>query len=175
MLYALCSMLHLTMKKPQPIHSILEKTLRSLEIDFPLKTYSILSAWKEIVGESVALQTQPRVIRNRILFVDVSHPTWMQQLQFLKTTLLQKLNEFLGGPHIQDLRFRLGRIAPPVSAPSRVHLWEHEKLDEATLNRIETIVRKIEDQEVRKGLQDILIKGAKLDRHRKRSKEGLSR
>ena len=59
------------MKKPQPIRSILEKTIRSLEIDVPLKTYSILGAWSEIVGESVAAHSQPHSIRNRILFVDV--------------------------------------------------------------------------------------------------------
>ncbi|MGA2468626.1 MAG: hypothetical protein ABSH06_30335 [Thermodesulfobacteriota bacterium] len=55
MLFALCSMLILIMKKPQPIHSILEKTFKALEIDVPLKSYSIWGAWKEIVGESVAL------------------------------------------------------------------------------------------------------------------------
>ena len=60
------------MKKPQSLRSILEKTLKNLEIDVPLKTYSILGAWNEIVGESVAVHSQPRSIRNRILFIDVS-------------------------------------------------------------------------------------------------------
>jgi hypothetical protein len=158
------------MKKPQSIRSILEKSLKSLEIDVPLKSYSILGAWKEIVGESVALQTQPRAIRNRILFVDVSHPTWMQQLQFLKSTLLENINNFLGEAHIQDIRFRLGKISPPVPAPSKTLLLEDQKLDKATLNQIESIVQKIDDQEVRKSLQDILIKGAKLEQSRKKSK-----
>src|SRR4030042_1921715 len=144
MLFALCSMLILIMKKPQPIHSILEKTLKALEIDVPLKSYSIWGAWKEIVGESVALQTQPRSIRNRILFIDVSHSTWMQQLQFLKPTLLEKINAFLGEPHIQDIRFKLGKISHPISTPSKTHLLEDEKLDQATLNQIERIVTKIE-------------------------------
>jgi hypothetical protein len=163
-------MLILIMKKPQPIHSILEKTFKALEIDVPLKSYSIWGAWKEIVGESVALQAQPRSIRNRILFIDVSHPTWMQQLQFLKPTLLEKINSFLGEPNIQDIRFRLGKISPTVSIPPKVSLWEDEKLDKATLNQIESIVQKIEDGEVRKGLREVLIKGAKLDQYRKKSK-----
>ena len=60
------------MKKPQSIQSILERTLKTLEIDVPLKTHSILGVWNEIVGESVAEHSQPRSIRNRILFVDVS-------------------------------------------------------------------------------------------------------
>jgi len=170
MLFALCSMLILIMKKPQPIHSILEKTLKALEIDVPLKTYSIWGAWKEIVGESVAFQTQPRSIRNRILFVDVSHPTWIQQLQFLKSTLLEKVNAFLGEPLIQDIRFRLGKIPPPTPPHSKSNSWREEVLDEETLNRIEELLQKIEDSETKRTLREVLVKGAKLEQYRKKSK-----
>lgn len=156
------------MRKPQSLHSILEKTFKALEIDAPLKAYSIFGAWKEIVGESVAIQTQPRSIRNRILFIDVSHPTWIQQLQFLKPTLLEKVNAFLGEPHIQDIRFKLGKISP-VHAPSPdVHAWHGEVLDEGTLERIELLVQKIDDEEVKKALKEILVKGAKLEKFRKK-------
>ncbi|MFB3884102.1 MAG: DciA family protein [Thermodesulfobacteriota bacterium] len=158
------------MKKPQPIHSVLEQILRSLEIDVPLKSYTIWGAWKEIVGDSVALQAQPRAIRNRILFIDVSHSTWMQQLQFLKPTLLEKINAFLGQPLLQDIRFRLGKISQAVSLPPRVNPLEEEKLGNATLNQIESVLQKIEDQEVRKSLRNVLIKGAKLEHRRKKSK-----
>jgi hypothetical protein len=158
------------MKKPKSIGSILEQTLKSLEIDVPLKNYSIWGAWEEIMGESVAHQTQPRSIRNRILFIDVSHSTWMQQLQFLKPTLLEKINTFLGDPYFQDIRFRLGKISPPVSAPSRRDSSKDEDLDRATLNQIETILQKIEDHEVRKSVRDVLIKGAKIELCRKKSK-----
>jgi hypothetical protein len=156
------------MKKPQPLRSILEKTLKTLEIDVPLKTYTILGAWNEIVGESVAVHSQPRSIRNRILFIDVSHPTWMQQLQFLKPTLLEKVNTFLGEPLIQDIRFKLGKISPTIPAPPKTLLIEDEKLDKATLNRIESIVQKIDDKDLRKSVRDVLMRGAQLERSRKK-------
>ncbi|OGP54619.1 MAG: hypothetical protein A2162_12990 [Deltaproteobacteria bacterium RBG_13_52_11b] len=156
------------MKKPKLIGPILEQTLKALEIDVPLKSYSIWGAWKEIVGESVALQTQPRSIRNRILFIDVSHPTWIQQLQFLKPTLLKKINSFLGDPPIEDIRFRLGRISPPPPTSSRTPSLKDERLDQVTLNRIENIIQRIGDPEVRKSLKDVLIKGAQLERSRKK-------
>jgi len=158
------------MKKPQPLRSILEKTLKALEIDVPLKTYSIFGAWKEIVGEPVALQTQPRSIRNRILFIDVSHPTWIQQLQFLKPTLLEKVNRFLREPHIQDIRFKLGKISQPSPVPSKTEDWRSEDLDKKTLKRMDDLLKKINDEEVRRRLRDILIQGAKLERCRKKSK-----
>jgi len=158
------------MKKPQSLHAILEQTLKALEIDVPLKTYSILGAWDEIVGESVAGHSQPRSIRNRILFVDVSHSTWMQQLQFLKPTLLEKVNGFLGEPLIQDIRFKQGKISPPPPALPKTLSLKDEKLDKATLNRIESIIQKIDDQEVKMSLREVLIKGAKLEQSRKKSK-----
>jgi len=159
------------MKKPQSIHSILEKTLKALEIDVPLKTYSIMGAWKEIVGEPVAIHSQPYSIRNRILFVDVSHSTWMQQLQFLKPTLLEKVNAFLGELLIQDIRFRLGKISPALQTPLKASLLEHEQLDKATLNQIESIVQALGDESIKKGLREILIKSAKLERSRKKFKQ----
>jgi hypothetical protein len=155
------------MKKPQSIRSILEKTIKTLEIDVPLKTYSIVGAWNEIVGESVAGHSQPRSIRNQILFIDVAHPTWMQQLQFLKPTLLDQVNAFLGEPLIQDIRFKLGKVSPTLPAPPKTLSMEDENLDQDTLNRIESLLQGIDDEEVRKSLRKVLIKGAELELHRR--------
>jgi hypothetical protein len=158
------------MRKPQSIRSILEKTVKALEIDVPLKSYSILGAWNEIVGKSVAEHSQPRSIRNRMLFIDVSHPTWMQQLQFLKPTLLEKINTFLGEPLIQDIRFKLGKISSVPPASTKTYSLEDEKIHEASLNRIESVLQEIDDQEVKKRLRDVLIKGAKLEQYRTKLK-----
>jgi len=157
-----------TMKKPRPIRSILERTLKGLELDGQVRAYSIWGAWKEIVGESVASQTQPRTIRNKILFVDVSHSTWIQQLQFLKTTLLEKINVFLGEPLIQDIRFHLGKISSH-SPSSKEDSWQREKLDEESARRIEELLQGITDGETRKALRKVLVGGAKVERYRKRS------
>jgi hypothetical protein len=156
------------MKKPQPIHSVLEQTLKSLEIDVPLKSYSIWGAWKEIVGEPIALQTHPHSIRNQILFIDVSHPTWMQQLQFLKPTLLEKINHFLGETLIKDIRFKLGKIAQPPPIPSKKVSWQEGTLNKKTLKRIDDLLQKIGDKEVRMKLRDVLIQGAKFEQYREK-------
>jgi hypothetical protein len=156
------------MKKPQPLHTILDQTLKGLELDVPMKAYSIWSAWQEIMGAAVALQTRPRAIRNHILFIDVSHSTWMQQLQFLKPTLLEKINGFLGETLIEDIRFKVGKI-PQTATP--LPEKKEEKLDRQTLNRIEQLVEKITDGDVRKGFQELLIKSAVLEQSRKKSKK----
>lgn len=160
----------LLMKNPKPIRSVLEQMLKALEIDLPLKAHSIWGAWEEIVGKSVALHAQPRSIHNRILFINVSHSTWIQQLQFLKSTLIEKINAYLGESLIEDIRFKLGKISPPVPTSPKAPTWQGEDLDERTLKQIESLLQKIDDEDVRKGLRDVLIKGAKLERARKKSK-----
>ncbi len=157
------------MKRLQPIRSVLETTLKSLEIDVPLKSYSILGAWNEIAGTTVAAHSQPRSIRNHILFIDVTHSTWMQQLQFLKPTLLEKVNAFLGETLIQDIRFKVGKVLPRTPSSSSKDLRGQEDLGEETLKRIEEIIQKIEDREVRRALKDVLMKGAKLEQSRTRT------
>ena len=156
--------------KPKPIGSILESTLKGLEVDAQLKAYSIWGAWREIVGESLADQTQPRAIRNRILFMDVSHSTWIQQLQFLKPKLLEKINAFLGEPLLQDIRFRMGKIPPPRSPRAEDDPWHGETLDEETVRHMESALEKIGDTDVRESLRDLLLKGAQLERHRKKTR-----
>lgn len=157
------------MKKPQSIRSILEKTLKGLNMDVPLRTHSIWSAWKEIVGESVSVNAQPRSIRNRILFIEVSHSTWIQQLQFLKTTLLEKINTFLGEPLIEDIRFRLGKIPIHMQPLPEGKKWKDERLDKRVTDQIESLLEKMDNPEVKRGLREVLIRSAKLERSRKRS------
>jgi len=160
------------MKKPSPIRSILEQTLKGLELNGPIKTHSIWGAWSKIVGEPIALQTQPHAIRNRILFVDVSHSTWVQQLQFLKPTLLEKINSFLGEPLIEDIRFKVGKLPPPNTQPREQGKEREEKLDRKTMDRIERTIENITDAEVKRGFQELLIKSAKVERLRKKSGQG---
>jgi len=155
------------MERPKPIRSILENALRGLEIDAHLKTYSIWGAWKEIVGESVALHAQPHAIRNRILFVHVSHPTWVQQLQFLKSALIDKINTFLGEALVRDIRFHLGKIEPEVSSRQKKETWQSQILEEETSKQIENLLQNILNEDVRKSLRSLLVKGAKLERYRK--------
>jgi len=155
------------MTKPLPLRSILEETLRRLELEGPLRNHLVIHRWREIVGEPLASQTHPRQVRNRILFLDVSHPTWMQQLQFLKASLIEKINAFLKEPLIAEIRFRLGEIPPTERPPEGKSSWIKEPLDEKTLQQIEIHVRKIADEETQKIVREVFIKGAKLERHRR--------
>jgi hypothetical protein len=160
------------MAKPKPLRLVLEETLKSLGLKNTMKGYSLWAAWREIVGDSVASNAQPSVIRNRILFMEVSHPTWVQQLQFLKPTLLEKINGFLKEDFIHDIRFRLGKItSSPLPSTPNGSAWKEETLAPDVVKQIDTALRRIEDSETREAMRDVLVKGAKLKQYRKKTKE----
>jgi hypothetical protein len=92
----------------------------------------------------------------------------MQQLQFLKASLIEKINAFLKEPLIAEIRFRLGEIPPTERPPEGKSSWIKEPLDEKTLQQIEIHVRKIADEETQKIVREVFIKGAKLERHRRK-------
>jgi hypothetical protein len=159
------------MKKPLLLRSILEQTLKGLELDGSLRTYSIWTAWKEIVGEPISFHAQPYAIRNRILFVEVSHSTWMQQLQFLKPTLLEKINAYLGESRIEDIRFRIGKIPVAAVPVPEGKKKKKESLGRKTTDQIERLIWNISDAEVRKGFKELFLKSALLEQSRKKSGE----
>ncbi|MDP2968256.1 MAG: DUF721 domain-containing protein, partial [Deltaproteobacteria bacterium] len=109
-------------------------------------------------------------IRNHILFIDVSHSTWMQQLQFLKPTLLGKINGFLGESLIEDIRFKVGKIPAAVTPLTERKEEREESLDRKTIDRIERLIENVTDAEVKKGFRELLIKSAKLEQLKKRLK-----
>ncbi|MCJ7786302.1 MAG: hypothetical protein MUP41_20420, partial [Desulfobacterales bacterium] len=67
------------------------------------------------------------------------------------------------------IRFKLGKVSPPLPAPPKTLSMEDESLDQGTLNRIENLLREIDDEEVQKSLREVLIQGAKLERYRSKS------
>ncbi len=154
------------MAKPQRFGSILNHSLVSLGIKSPMKVYGLWGAWREVLGDSVAANTRPAAVRNRILFVEASHPAWIQQLQFLKPVLLEKINAFLGERLIDDVRFRVGTMPQgPAVAPEAG--WSSEQLSPGTVARIEDQLQNVADEEMRRLLRGVLTNAAKVEQYRR--------
>ena len=77
--------------------------------------------WAEIVGEQIAGHTQPDQIRFHKLYLSVDSPPWMQELSFLKSTLLEKVNAALidhnAGLTVHEIVLRLGSSGS-IASPS---------------------------------------------------------
>lgn len=67
----------------------------------------VLDCWAQVVGPSVAAQTQPVRIDQGVLFVAVANPTWGQTLTFERLRILDKLSGQVE-PVLKDIRFSTG-------------------------------------------------------------------
>jgi predicted nucleic acid-binding Zn ribbon protein len=97
-------------KAPEPLNAVLERVLGSLNLGLKVKQYRIWDVWNSVVGEAIARQAQPQQIRAMVLWVTVSNSTWMQQLEFMKRQIIERINEHIGETVIRDIRFRIGEI-----------------------------------------------------------------
>ncbi len=69
----------------------------------------IQASWKKIVGDAVARNARPAALRSGVLYVQASSSVWLQQLQFLKADMMEKINGALGADLVRDVRFRIGK------------------------------------------------------------------
>lgn len=130
---------------------ILEKSLKRLELSTKLAEYGVWPIWNETVGPTIARNAQPERIRHGTLFVKVTSPTWMQQLQYMKEMIREKLNQRLGSEVVKNLFFVIGKVetgpvGSPVKETSPTDQLSESQLDEAEL-------RSIRDPEIRRALK----------------------
>jgi len=95
--------------------AVLDQSLKRFELTARLDEYGVWPIWNDVVGKTIALNAQPEKIRNGTLFVKVTSPVWMQQLQFMKEMIVEKLNQRLKSEVVKTIFFMVGRIDAPES------------------------------------------------------------
>jgi len=98
----------------------LRDVLTRIDPDKHLRVFEVWNFWNEIVGEALARRAQPSGYRNGVLFITVAAHAWMQELQFMKRPLCERLNARLGSELIRDIDFVCGPIETPSSTPESV-------------------------------------------------------
>ena len=98
------------MSKPASLGTVLQQAVEASRIDVDLDAYRLWQQWDEVVGTAIAQNTRPEAIKGKLLLVKVSSAPWMQQLQFLKPELIEKLNQTLGKELVEDIRFQIGQV-----------------------------------------------------------------
>lgn len=61
--------------------------------------------WQQVVGERLGKLCKPVAYFDGILDVWVGHPTWMQELWYVKDDIKQKVNRHLGREWCKEVRF----------------------------------------------------------------------
>lgn len=104
--------------RPDRLADALRQVLQRIDPERRLPAYRTWAIWAEAVGAAVAAHAEPAGFRDGVLSVRVAGSAWMQELQFMKDTLRERLNERLGAPLIRDIYLVSGAVNVPAPAPS---------------------------------------------------------
>ncbi len=89
----------------QSLKTAIDLMLKKFGIDNAVSQNKALNIWDDIVGKTVAKNTEPDRVEHGVIIVKVSSPTWRQELYFQKKEIIKKLNNSIGKKAIKDIRF----------------------------------------------------------------------
>ena len=111
--------------------------------------------WREIIGEPVGSHTWPAQVRFKKLYLIVRNSVWLQQLVFLKPTLLAKLNDRAGAEMLTDIAFRVGEI-PDVRAVVPEPSPQSVPVSDAAMTEAHAHAAALQDPELRVRLASVM-------------------
>jgi predicted nucleic acid-binding Zn ribbon protein len=80
----------------QKIGDVISEYLRELKIDRKITEARLISSWPLIAGPSIARQTEKVYIRNGVLFIHLTSPVLRNEISYMKTRIIELLNEQAG-------------------------------------------------------------------------------
>jgi hypothetical protein len=87
---------------------VLDDLIDRLAFRERLREHAVWNVWAEVVGPLLASRTEPLRIEDGKLFVRVANSTWMQELQFLKDEIRNRLNHRLGAQIVREIFLVMG-------------------------------------------------------------------
>ena len=89
--------------RPSRVGDVLRTALARMPEAQRLADHALWAHWDTVVGPTLARHARPARLRRGVLVVAVDSPEWMQELQFLKHELRDRLNARLGRPVVRDV------------------------------------------------------------------------
>lgn len=117
----------------------------------------LLSEWETIAG-GLANKVRLEKIDGNTLTVGVFQSSWLQELYLLSGVLKKSINDHLGYPHVEKLRFKhASPQAKPVTKKDRPIPSFAERLEPIALSaQEERALEKIKDEELKQALHKFL-------------------
>ena len=97
-------------RKPAHISGILENVLHTYRQQSDAGLIRIWEIWDQAVGDRIAQNAQPEAFKGKFLWVNVTHSSFIQELQFSKQRMITTINHALGKDMINDIQFKVGAI-----------------------------------------------------------------
>jgi len=122
----------------------------------------VFEIWDDTVGEKIASKTEPQSIKKNVLKVSVSDHAWLQQLQFLKEEIREKLNKRLGKEVVDSIFFQYGVVhAKGAHEPDIEEEMKKVRLTKEERTRIEESLESCGNDEIRDAAKKAMLQAAK--------------
>ena len=144
------------------IGDLLSEAMSSAGLTDQARRFDISRIWREAVGPRIAERTAPYSFNRGTLVVKVASAAWQNELTFLKTQILEKVNRALGGEVVRELRVLSGRV-PDADSGRRKPRPPPEPCAQ-DLDAARETAKSIGDEEIRKSFARAMA----LDRHNRR-------
>ena len=85
--------------------SVLPRLVKGLRIAKEFNTRQLFYHWESVVGRTIALHVRPVRLDFHTLYLKADAPVWANQLVFMQEELLQRINGFVAGRLVKEIRF----------------------------------------------------------------------
>ena len=92
--------------KPKSIKTVLSDYFKGTNLKEINQALNISTVWKNIVGNTIAKNTEIQKFKNGKITVKTSNPIWRNELIFQKEDLLNRLKKEEPELNIKELEFR---------------------------------------------------------------------
>ncbi len=93
-----------------PIGQVLESIMDQYRSRNRGGVLHLVHVWEKAVGKPISDNAKPFAINGSLLLVHVTSSAWLFQLRFLKSELLEKINQGLSHQTIEDIKFKIGPL-----------------------------------------------------------------
>lgn len=159
------------MRHAERVSSLLKQMLGKPGFGEQITRHQAWLIWDQLVGEQIAARARPLKLRKGVLEVQVDHPVWMQQLQMLKPTILEKINARIPNAGITDIYLRQTRNSQTYK-PLKTRQtpepppWTKVELTDADKETIEEELSSVESSELKDEMRKLFTRQKQLDKER---------
>ena len=147
---------------PTKLAGILGSVLETRHLKKRIEDCEVFEIWDDVVGENISIRTAPLAFRKGCLKITVSDHGWLQQLQFMKEEIKEKLNKKLGRDLVESIYFQIGIVAKRAAPVARVkEEMKKVSLPVEEIEKIDHVIDKLPSGEVRESMKKLMLKDAK--------------
>ena len=97
-------------KGPGSIADIIPAVMRILGLESRMDEGRLVRDWPLIVGDLLASKSCPLDLRKGVLTVEVRDNSWMQEIRFHQSRIIEKINDRFPDLGVASIRLRMERV-----------------------------------------------------------------